>query len=343
MRRNRNLLPAFALGATLLMLAAPAVGEAPAPKRPTFGTIERLDPRFDRIIPPGAALEKLDEGFEWSEGPAWDRKANRLYFSDVPRNVVHAWSDAGGRVDFLRPSGYTGPTPRGGEPGSNGLVIDPEGRLVLCQHGDRRVARACSDGRFETLADRFEGKRFNSPNDAAYKSDGSLYFTDPPYGLAKGNDDPAKEIPYNGVYRLAKDGTVTLLTKEMSFPNGIAFAPDESTLYVANSDPKRAIWMAFPVKDDGTLGAGNVFADFTKQVGVKPGLPDGMKVDRSGNVFATGPGGVLVFALDGTHLGTIDSGEATANCGWGGDGSTLYVTADMYLGRIATTTKGPGF
>jgi gluconolactonase len=199
-------------------------------------------------------------------------------------------------------------------------------------------------GTFTTLADRYNGKRFNSPNDGVFKSNGDLYFTDPPYGLIGLNADPAKELDFNGVYRLtASDGKVTLLTREMTFPNGIAFSPDEKTLYVANSDPKKAIWMAFPVQDDGTLGAGRVFGDVTSSVGSKPGLPDGMKVDQAGNLFATGPGGVLIFAPDGTHLGTFATGQRTANCGWGEDGTVLYITADMYLGRIKLTTKGPGF
>jgi gluconolactonase len=311
---------------------------------PTLGTIERLDSRLDQIVPRDARVERLADGFDWSEGPVWDRRGGYLLFSDVPQNTVFKWRPGEGVSVFLKPSGYTGTTPRGGEPGSNGLIMDPEGRLVLCQHGDRRVARLEPDKSFKTLADRYQGKRFNSPNDGAFKSNGDLYFTDPPYGLLKQNDDPAKEIEFNGVYRIsASDGSVKLLTKEMTFPNGIAFAPDEKTLYVANSDPKMAIWKAFPVKDDGTLGEGRVFADVTASVGSKKGLPDGMKVDRSGNLFATGPGGVLIFAPDGTHLGTLATGEATANCNWGEDGSVLYITADMYLGRIKLNTKGPGF
>jgi gluconolactonase len=309
---------------------------------PSFGAIERLDPRFDRLVPRDATIEKLADGFDWSEGPVWDRRGGFLLFSDVPMNTVFRWKEGEKVSVFLRPSGYTGTTPRVGEPGSNGLNRDPEGRLVLCQHGDRRVARLGDDGKsFVTLADRFEGKRFNSPNDSAYKSNGDLYFTDPPYGLLGKNKDPEKEIPFNGVYRIAKDGGVTLLTKEMTYPNGIAFSPDEKTLYVANSDPEKPIWMAFPVNDDGTLGKGRVFADVTPMVKAgKKGLPDGMKVDNAGNLFATGPGGVLVFDPDGTHLGTFATGEATANCGWGDDGSTLYITADMYLGRVRLTTKG---
>jgi gluconolactonase len=318
-----------------------------APAAEPLGTIVRLDPRLDAIVPKDAVVERLAEGYDWAEGPVWFADGGGyLLFSDVPKNTVYRWDRAGAApIVAKQPSGYTGPKARGGEPGSNGLVRDPQGKLVLMQHGDRRVARLKPDGTFETLADRYEGKRFNSPNDGVYKSNGDLYFTDPPYGLEKGVDDPARELDFQGVYRLAKDGTLTLLTKELSRPNGLAFAPDEKTLYVANSDPERAIWMAFPVKDDGTLGAGRVFFDATKWVGQpdRKGLPDGMKVDAAGNLFATGPGGVLVFAPDGTHLGTFATGEATANCGWGGDGSTLFITADMYLGRVRLNTKGTGF
>ncbi len=274
----------------------------------------------------------------------WDRKGRFLLFSDVPQNTVFKWQEGKGVSVFLKPSGYTGSIPRAGEPGTTGLLLDRDGRLVLCQHGDRRVARLESDGKFTTLAGTYMGKRFNSPNDGVFKSNGDLYFTDPPYGLQGLNKDPAKELDYNGVYRLsAQTGTVTLLTKEMTFPNGIAFAPDEKTLYVANSDPKKAIWMAFPVNDDGTIGPGRVFADVTSSAPAKKGLPDGMKVDEAGHLFATGPGGVLVFAPDGSHLGTFNTGEATANCGWGEDGSVLYITADMFLGRVRLTTKGLGF
>ncbi len=315
-----------------------------ASKTPTLGTIERIDPRLDHLVPRDARVERIAEGFDWSEGPVWDRKGRFLLFSDVPQNTVFKWQEGKGVSVFLKPSGYTGSIPRAGEPGSNGLLLDRDGRLVLCQHGDRRVARLESDGKFTTLAGTYMGKRFNSPNDGVFKSNGDLYFTEPPYGLVGLNKDPAKELDYNGVYRLsAQTGTVTLLTKEMTFPNGIAFAPDEKTLYVANSDPKKAIWMAFPVNDDGTIGPGRVFADVTSSAPAKKGLPDGMKVDEAGHLFATGPGGVLVFAPDGSHLGTFNTGEATANCGWGEDGSVLYITADMFLGRVRLTTKGLGF
>lgn len=309
----------------------------------TIGAIVRIDPRLDELIARDAVIEKLAEGFEWSEGPVWDRKGGYLLFSDIPNNRVVKWSPTEGTSVFLEPAGYTGEKPRGGEPGSNGLLLDAQGRLVLCQHGDRRIARLAADGSFETLVDNYQDRRLNSPNDAVFHSNGDLYFTDPPYGLLGLNNDPSKQLDFNGVYRLTKQGQLTLLTKEMSFPNGIALSPDEKTLYVANSDPKRAIWMAFDLNDDGTLGSGRVFADVTADVGQRKGLPDGLKVDADGNLFATGPGGVWIFTADGTPLGRIDTGEATANCAWGDDGSTLYITADMALCRVKTKTKGFGF
>jgi len=330
----------FLVGAAV----APLRAEPPKPFQ-SIGSIERLDPRFDKLVPPDAKLEKLAEGFEWSEGPVWVPKGACLLFSDIPNNAVMKWKPGEGLTRFLKPAGYTGSDPRGGELGSNGLLLDAAGRLVLCQHGNRQVARLEPDGTFTTLCDRYQGKRFNSPNDAVYKSNGDLYFTDPPYGLPKMAADPGRELDFCGVYRLGADGEVTLLTKEMTRPNGIGFSPDEKTLYVAQSDPKRAVWMAFDVKPDGTLGTGRVFYDVTRHVG-KPGykgLPDGLKVDRQGNLFATGPGGVWVFTPDGTPLGRINPGQATANCGFGQDGSMLYLTADMYLCRIKTSTKGLGF
>ena len=309
---------------------------------PTMGKIERIDPRFDELIAGDAVLEKLAEGFEWSEGPVWIPSRGCVLFSDIPRNSVMKWSQTEGLSVFMKPSGYTGKDSRVGEPGSNGLLLDSAGRLVLCQHGDRRVARVEKDGRWTTLADRYRGKRFNSPNDAVFKSNGDLYFTDPPYGLANGADDPARELDFCGVYRLSTDGKVTLLTDRMTRPNGIGFSPDEKTLYVAQSDPKRAVWMAFDVKQDGTLDSGRVFCDATPWLKTLRGLPDGLKVDVSGNLFATGPGGVNVFAPDGTLLGRVLTGQATANCCFGNDGSVLYITADMYLCRIRTKTRGFG-
>lgn len=313
----------------------------------TIGSIERLDPKMDKLVPADATLEVLAEGFDWSEGPVWVPKGKYLLFSDIPPNSIFKWKEGEGLSLFLKPSGYTGTTPRGGEVGSNGLLLDAEGRLVLCQHGDRRMARLDAsldqpEPRYITLAGRYQGQRINSPNDAVYHSSGDLYFTDPPYGLEKNVDDPARELDFQGVYRLSRDGRLTLLTKELSRPNGIAFSPDEKTLYVSNSG-RPLVWMAYDVQPDGSIANSRVFYDATEWAGKRPGSCDGLKVDQDGNLFATGPGGVWVLAPDGTYLGTILTGQATSNCAFGDDGSTLYITADMYLLRIRLNTKGVGF
>ncbi|WP_233219106.1 SMP-30/gluconolactonase/LRE family protein [Adhaeribacter arboris] len=305
----------------------------------TTGAIEKLDDRLDQIIKPGAKIEVLAKGFTWSEGPVWLPQDDKLLFSDIPPNKIYQWTEESGLELYLSPSGYTGKQPRGGEVGSNGLILDKEGRLVLCQHGDRRMARMDASLRapkptFVTLADSYEGKKLNSPNDAVYKRNGDLYFTDPPYGLEKNMDDPAKELPYQGVYRVSSKGTVHLLTKDLSRPNGIAFSPDEKTLYVANSDPERAIWMAYDVQPDGSIANGKVFFDATEMLKKEPGNPDGLKVTKEGILFATGPGGVLIFSPEGKHLGTIKTGQSTANCAFSPDESVLYLTAHMYLMRV---------
>jgi len=306
------------------------------------GQIERLDPALDALIAPDAKIEQLAAGFEWSEGPVWRVSGRYLLFSDVPRNTIYKWQDSSGLSVFLRPAGYTGINPPGRELGTNGLTFDANDSLVMADHGNRQVARL-NEAKFTktTLADRYQGNRLNSPNDLVYRSNGDLYFTDPPYGLKGLNDDPARELRHNGVYRLTRSGELTLLTTELTFPNGIAFSPDEKTLYVANSDPQRAIWMAYDVRPDGTIGNGRVFFDATALARAgKPGLPDGMKVDRAGNLFASGPGGIFVFSPAGKHLGTIVTGQPTANCAFGDDGSTLYMTANDRLLRVRLKTKG---
>ena len=308
--------------------------------------IVRLDPAFEKLVPADAKVEKLVDGHRWVEGPVWNRKEGYLLFSDIPNNEIVKWQEGKGESVFMQPAGYTGKEPfTGPEPGTNGLTYDSEGRLVACEHGDRRVSRLEADGKTKkTLADKYNGKRLNSPNDLVYKSNGDLYFTDPPYGLPKQMDDPARELDFCGVYRLSKDGKLTLLTKEITRPNGIALSPDEKKLYVASSDPDKAIWMVYDVQHDGTIANGKVFFDATAWVKEgRPGLPDGMKVDKDGNLFATGPGGVHVFSPDRKHLGTFDTGVKTANVGWGGDGSTLYITANTALLRVKLNTKGAGF
>lgn len=305
----------------------------------TIGEIERFNTSIDQLIPTDAKIEILANGFEWSEGPVWIPDGDYLLFSDIPRNSVFRWSAADSIQLYLKPAGFTSEQQRGGEEGSNGLLLDSQGKLVLCQHGDRRVAvmNAPLDNPapdFITLAGQFEGKRLNSPNDAVYHSNGDLYFTDPPYGLENGEDDPAKELDFQGVYLLKKDGSLLLLTSELSRPNGIGLSPDEKTLYVANSDPERAIWMAYSLLPDGSLGEGRVFFDVTNLTGQEEGLPDGLKVHSSGILFATGPGGIFVFSPAGEHLATIKTTVATANCAFDETESNLYITADMYLQRL---------
>ena len=308
----------------------------------TIGKIVRYENRINDIIPLDAAIELLASGFEWSEGPLWIQDAGDGYllFSDIPRNAVMKWEEDVGISLFMKPSGYTGIADYGREPGSNGLALDLQGRIVFCEHGDRRISRLVKGGGKRTLVDCYNGRRLNSPNDAVVRSNGDIYFTDPPYGLPKGYSDPKRELDFCGVFRLSPSGELTLLTKEMTRPNGIAFSPDEQVLYVSQSDSKNPIIKAFPVRSDGTLGNAKVLYDFTSSIGKFPGGPDGLKVDRRGNVFTTGPGGVHIITPEGNLLGRIHTGKRTSNCAWGDDGSVLYMTVDNYLCRIKTKTKG---
>lgn len=324
----------------------PAASATSSPTSVPEVKIIRKDPRFDKLVPADAKVEKLVDGYVWVEGPVWNRKENYLLFSNIPKNEIIKWQEGKGASQFLFPSGYSGKEPfTGREPGTNGLTYDAEGHLVMCQHGDRRIARLEADGKTITpLAEKYEGKRFNSPNDLVYRSNGDLYFTDPAYGLPDTFNDKHRELDFCGVYRLGKGGKVTLMTKEINHPNGIAFSPDEKKLYVASSDEDKAIWMVYDVKADGTIVNGKVFFDATAWAKEKkPGLPDGMKVDKEGNLFATGPGGLHVFAPDGTHLGTFDTGVPTSNCAFGEDGSTLYITANTALLRVRLSTRGEGY
>ncbi|QDU26872.1 Gluconolactonase precursor [Anatilimnocola aggregata] len=332
----------FLVGA-ILTTAQPAAHGADKVK--TIGSIETIDPSFAKLLAPGAQIEVLGEGFDWTEGPLWVKSSGLLIFSDIPPNKIMKWDPKSGISLFRDKVGYTGTAKfTGEEPGTNGLTLDSEGRIVACCHGDRVIKRIEKDGTLKTLADKYDGKRFNSPNDLVYQKSGDLYFTDPPYGLPQREKDPGKELDWFGVYRLGTDGKVTLLTKELTRPNGIAFSPDEKTLYVAQSDPAAAIYKSFPVKADGTLGEGKVLFDATAWVKEgRPGLPDGMAVDQQGHLWATGPGGVYCFTPEGKLLGRLNTGERTANCKFGDDGSTLYVCADSYICRVKTQVKGIGY
>jgi len=345
--RSQILTIALAVTATAAVLLAgeTMVAQNNFPKPPG---IERLDAALDQLIAPDATIEVLAGGYDWTEGPVWVKDGGYLLFSDIPPNRIHRWKQGEGAKLYLTPSGYTGKEPRGGEVGSNGLTLDRQGRLVMAQHGDRRIARmdaplSSPQPKFTTLADRYQNARFNSPNDLVFRSNGDVYFTDPAYGMEKQWDDPKREMNYAGVFRRTPDGAVTLLTKEMTRPNGIAFSPDESRLYVAQSDEAAAIWRVFDVKGDGTIANSRVLFDATALGKSRRGLPDGLKIDTAGNLFATGPGGVLVITPQGKHLGTIMTGQATSNCAFGDDGRTLYMTADDYLMRVKLKTKGMGF
>jgi gluconolactonase len=300
--------------------------------------LERYDESLDGIISANAKADTIATGLDWSEGPVWVPAINKLLFSDVPQNVIYSWSESEGKMVYLTPSGYTGTIPRGGEPGSNGLMINSLGELVLCQHGDRKIAvmksgPAVPQALFSSLADHYRGMKFNSPNDITQDKKGNYYFTDPPYGLINNVNDSTKETPFQGVYKIASNGKLYLLVDSLTRPNGIAFSPDEKFLFVANSDSVKARWYRYEV-GDSTLSNGTVFYDATNLTAKMRGLPDGMKINKQGTIFATGPGGVFIFNDQGKLLGKIKSDNPTSNCAFADDEKTLYVTADMNVVRI---------
>ena len=327
--------------------AAPAAASASTPLK-----VDRLDPALDRIIPAGARLERISTGYQWIEGPVWTHGS--LYFAEIRSNSIRKWTPGAGASIFLQPSGYKGSAPYGGpESGSNGMTLDARGRLTVAGHAQRDVFRfeSLSPTATQTiLADRYQGKRLNSPNDLVYRSDGSLYFTDPPYGLPKQNDsDPTKELKVNGVYRIPnaleqKPGSapdraaLQLIISDLPRPNGIAFSPDEKYLYVDNSEPKKQ-WWRYRVLPDGKVTDAKLLYDATSDP--RLGGPDGMKVDAQGNIYSAGPGGVWIFSPEGKHLGTIVMPERTANLAWGPpDRKTLYIVASTSIYRVRLNIPG---
>ena len=346
--RRRELDVFCACLTAVVILATSITARAEEKSLRTVGSVERLDPALDKLVPADAKMEVIGEGYAWCESPVWVRDGSFLLFSDIPNNAILQWDSKSGSKLYLKPAGYTGTDPRGGESGSNGLVLDRKGRLILCQHGDRRVARLDSSlkdpqPKYVTLADRYEGKRLNSPNDAVVDSHNAIYFTDPPYGLEKGMDDPKKELAFQGVYRIGADGKLTLLTKDMERPNGIALSPDEKTLYVANSHAERQVIIAYQLKKNGTLGRSRVLFNAAESAKSREGACDGMTVDTEGNLWATVPGGVAIFTPEGKQLGLLATGDRTANCEFGEAGSTLFIAANHRVLKIRTTAKGLGF
>lgn len=332
MKKNSSSLPI-----TISFILVTFCGSAQKPY-PTTGYIERLDSAVNAILSPDTKTEVIATGFDWSEGPLWIEDSKMLLFSDVPRNTIYKWTEAKGTEVYLTPSGYTGKALRGGETGSNGLLLDEKGRLVLCQHGDRRMARMDAPldkpkARFTTLADAYKGKKFDSPNDAVYNSKGELFFTDPPYGLEKYISDPAKEIAFQGVYKLTKGGEVVLLTDSITRPNGVAFLPGERTLLVANSDGAKPNWYAIDLTEDGAVSNVRIFYSTAGEKTLKGG-GDGLKVDKNGNIFATGPGGIWIFSKEARLLGRIRVENPVSNCALSADEKTLYVTNDGRVLRV---------
>lgn len=299
--------------------------------------VEILDEAALTLIDPETEIEVISQGYAWTEGPLWLEKEQKLLFSDIPNNSIFQIDAKGETSLYLKPSGYTGEAIRSGETGSNALILDPSGALVLCQHGDRRMAKMNAPldqpkADFVSIVDNYQGKRLNSPNDAIYDKEGNLYFTDPPYGLEFNVDDPAKELDFQGIYCLKTDGEL-LLVDSISRPNGITFSPDQTKLLVANSDPELAVWYQYEIVSPGVVENRQLFFDATSYVGKEGynGLPDGMKMHSSGVLFATGPGGVWVFDADGKALARIATGEATSNCAFSTDEKTIFITADNYV------------
>lgn len=307
-------------------------------------SIEILDNEALTLIDTAARVENLAGGYEWTEGPLYIADGDYLLFSDVPKNKVYKWKEGEGASLYLDSSGYSGQNVPKHEPGSNGLLLDKDGKLVLCQHGFRRVARMDAPLNapkpvYTALADRYQGKRLNSPNDAVFHPNGDLYFTDPPYGLDGGTDDTAKDQPHHGVYRTKPNGQTDLLTAEYNYPNGIALTPDAKFLLVAHSDGDNPIWLKYELDENGLIKSKSVFHKIEGDEKKLPGAPDGFKISKKGYVFASGPGGIWVFNPRGKPIARIYTNQATSNCALSADERTLFMTCDAFVYRLKLKGK----
>jgi gluconolactonase len=335
------------LVAALLVALAACAAPLPSHTWPTVGRVTSYDASFSAIVASDARIEKIAEGITWAEGPTWVRQdGGYLLFTDVPQNKLYRWSAKDGLSVLLEPSGYVGPddgTLR--EAGANGLFAEPRGTVLLADSGSRAVARLDPRTKAKTmLATKFEGKRFNSPNDVVRRRDGMVFFTDPPYGLKGIELSPVRELTFSGVYRLDTDGTVHLLDDSLKFPNGVTLSPDERRLYVSNSDPSRPVWMVYSLDARGNVIDKRVFADATDLVRAgAQGNPDGMCMAADGKLFTSAPGGLLVFDPDGRRLGRIETGSTVSNCEFGDDGRTLYMTSSNFIARVRVGVAGLGF
>lgn len=341
-------MPSITRRTILATAAALPVAAWAAPQPGSYGMVRRLNPALDALIAPDAVIEQIGWGYQWAEGPVWVKAGGYLLFSDPPQNTIYRWAPGAQPAIFMKPAGYAGqqPDPALREPGSNGLAIDAAGALVMCDSGTRAVAKVDLTTKQKTiLADKFEGKRFNSPNDLCIAKNGAIYFTDPPYGLTNGLQSAVKEQPFSGVYRLAPDGSVTVIDKTMNYPNGIALSPGEDLLYVTNSDKTQPIIKAYTLGNDGMPLKSEILFDMTSLMSeTAKGGPDGIKVDQNGNLFVAGPGGILIVSDEGKLLGIINvTGRASPNCAFGEDGSTLFIASTDIMARVRLKTKAPNW
>jgi gluconolactonase len=302
-------------------------------------TTEQIDPQFRTLVSKTAKAKILADGFMWSEGPVWIERHNMFLFSDVKKNVIYKWTKEKGKEIYLSPSGYTGKIPRGGELGSNGLGVNLKGQLVICQDGDRAVSIMDAPldkpkAKFIKLAASYQGKKFDSPNDLAFLKNGDIYFTDPPYGLEKNVHDPLKEAKYQGVYKISANGKITLLTDTLTRPNGIAFFPGGKTILISNSDQGKANWYTYDLDRNGLFTHGRIFYSANSTTKTAAGMPDGMKIDKKGNVFASGPGGLWIFNRTGKLLGKMIFNDVVSNCSFSADEKTLYLTSNHRVLKV---------